>query len=63
MSEWRSFKGMFRNSRSDVVVLLTTFSLTVLIDITVAIQFGLVLAAFLFVRRVSETSGIEILKA
>lgn len=61
MSEWRSFKGMFRNSRSDVVVLLTTFSLTILIDITVAIQFGLVLAAFLFVRRVSETSGIEIL--
>jgi sulfate permease, SulP family len=63
MSEWRSFKGMFRNTKSDVAVLLTTFFLTVLIDISIAIQFGLVLAAFLFVKRVSETSGIEILTA
>jgi sulfate permease, SulP family len=60
MSEWRSFKGMFRNSKSDISVLLTTFFLTVLVDISIAIQFGLVLAAFLFVRRVAETSGIQI---
>jgi sulfate permease, SulP family len=60
MSEWRSFKAMFRNSKSEIAVLLTTFLLTVLVDISVAIQFGLVLAAFLFVRRVSEYSGIEV---
>lgn len=62
MSEWRSFKGIFRNSKSDVSVLLTTFLLTVFIDLTVAIQFGLLMAVFLFVRRVSETTDIEVLK-
>lgn len=63
MSEWRSFVGLFRNTRSDISVLLTTFLLTVLVDISIAIQFGLVLAAFLFVKRVSETSGIQVLSS
>jgi len=63
MSEWRSFKGMLGNTRSDISVLLTTFFLTILVDISIAIQFGLVLAAFLFVKRVSETSGIEVLRS
>ena len=63
MSEWRSFRGIFKNSRSDVAVLLTTFLLTVFIDLTVAIQFGLLLAVFLFVKRVSETTDIEVLKS
>lgn len=63
MSEWRSFKGIFRNSKSDVAVLLTTFLLTVFIDLTVAIQFGLLMAVFLFVRRVSETTDIEVLRS
>ncbi len=62
MSEWRSFKAIFNNSKSDVAVLLVTFFLTVLIDISVAIQFGLVLAAFLFVKRVSETSDIKVFR-
>lgn len=61
MSEWRSFKAIFNNTKSDITVLLTTFFLTVLVDISVAIQFGLVLAAFLFVKRVSETSDIKVL--
>ncbi|MFN3555589.1 MAG: SulP family inorganic anion transporter [Bacteroidales bacterium] len=61
MSEWRSFKGMFRNTKSDLSVMLVTFLLTVLVDITVAIQFGVVLAAFLFVRRVVETSEVALL--
>lgn len=60
MSEWRSFKAIFSNSKSDVSVLLVTFSLTVFLDISVAIQFGLVLAAFLFVKRVSETSDVQV---
>lgn len=63
MSEWRSFKGLLRHSKSDIAVLLTTFLLTVFIDLTVAIQFGLLMAVFLFVRRVSETTDIEVLNS
>ena len=61
MSEWRSFKSLFRNSKSDIAVLLTTFFLTVIIDLTVAIQFGLLLAVLLFLKRVIDTSGVEVL--
>jgi len=53
MSEWRVFVRLFRSPRSDVVVLVTTFLLTVLIDLTVAIEAGMVLAAFLFMRRMA----------
>jgi len=61
MSEWRSFKGLFKNSKSDIAVLLTTFFLTVIIDLTVAIQFGLLLAVLLFLKRVIETSDVSVL--
>jgi len=61
MSEWRSFKGIFRNSKSDIAVLLVTFFLTVIVDLTVAIQFGLLLAMFLFVKRVMETTDIAVI--
>ncbi|HOI33037.1 MAG TPA: STAS domain-containing protein, partial [Bacteroidales bacterium] len=61
MSEWRSFKALFNNSKSDVAVLLTTFFLTVLIDLTVAIQFGLLLAVLLFLKRVIETTDVAVL--
>jgi SulP family sulfate permease len=61
MSEWRSFKGLFRNTKSEIAVLLTTFFLTVIIDLTVAIQFGLLLAVLLFLKRVIDTSGVEVL--
>jgi len=53
MSEWRHFVGLFRMPRSDVLVLLTTFLLTVLVDLTVALQAGIVLAALLFMRRMA----------
>jgi SulP family sulfate permease len=56
MSEWRVFARLFRSPRSDVLVLLTTFVLTVVIDLTVALQVGIVLAAFLFMRRVAMLS-------
>jgi SulP family sulfate permease len=49
MSEWRAFRAELRSPRSDVVVLLATFLLTVLVDLTVAIEVGMVLAAFLFI--------------
>jgi SulP family sulfate permease len=56
MSEWRVFAGLFRSPRSDVMVLLVTFGLTVLVDLSVAIQTGMVLAAFLFMRRMALIS-------
>ena len=56
MSEWRVFAGLFRSPRSDVVVLLVTFGLTVLVDLSVAIQTGMVLASFLFMRRMALIS-------
>jgi SulP family sulfate permease len=59
MSEWRSFKAELTAPRSDVVVMLTTFALTVIIDLTVAIQVGMVLAAFLFMRRMSEVTNVS----
>jgi SulP family sulfate permease len=59
MSEWRVFFGLLRGPRSDVLVLLTTFGLTVLVDLTVAIQVGVVLAALLFMRRMAEVTEVR----
>jgi sulfate permease, SulP family len=61
MSEWRTFFAEFRAPKSDVAVLLTTFLLTVLWDLTVAIEVGMVLAAFLFMRRMAEVTNISVL--
>ena len=58
MSEWRRFRALLRAPRSDVVVLLITFALTVVVDLTVAIEVGMVLAAFLFMRRMSEVTNV-----
>jgi len=60
MSEWRTFRSELTAPKSDVVVLLTTFSLTVLVDLTVAIEVGMVLAAFLFMRRMAEVTNVSI---
>lgn len=61
MSEWRTFKYLLKGEKSDVIVLLITFFLTVIIDLTVAIEIGLLLAVILFVKRVSETSSVKVL--
>ena len=61
MSEWRSFKYLLRGDKSDVAVLLLTFFLTVIVDLTVAIEVGVLLAIVLFVRRVMQTSTIDVL--
>ena len=61
MSEWRTFKYLLRGDRSDVAVLLITFFLTVIVDLTVAIEVGVVMAIVLFVRRVMQTSNISVL--
>ncbi len=63
MSEWRRFRAELRAPRSDVAVLLVTFLLTVLVDLTVAVQVGMVLAAFLFMKRMSEVTNVSLLSA
>jgi SulP family sulfate permease len=59
MSEWHSFVKMLRSPRSDVAVMLVTFALTVIIDLTVAIQIGVILSAMLFIRRMAEISQVN----
>jgi len=59
MSEWRAFAGLLRAPKSDIFVLIVTFALTVFIDLTVAVQVGIVAAALLFMKRMSEVTNIE----
>jgi len=59
MSEWRSFAGLLRAPKSDIIVLVVTFALTVFVDLTVAVQVGVVAAALLFMKRMSEVTVIE----
>lgn len=59
MSGWRSFLAMLRNPKSDVTVLLLTFFLTIIFDLTVAIEFGLICACLLFMRRMAESTEVH----
>lgn len=59
MGEWHLLRGLLRSPRSDVVVLVTAFLLTVLVDITVAIEVGVVMAALLFMRRMAEVAEVS----
>jgi SulP family sulfate permease len=61
MTEWRVFIAELRGQRSDAVVLLTVFLLTLLVDLTVGIGVGMVLAAFLFMKQMAELSGVRTL--
>lgn len=61
MSEWRSFTAVLRSPRSDAIVLIATFLLTVIIDLTVAIQVGVVASAFMFMRRMALVSNVGVL--
>jgi SulP family sulfate permease len=58
MSEWRVFRAELRGPREDAAVLVTTFLLTVLVDLTVAIAVGMVLASFLFMKRMAEATNV-----
>ena len=62
MSEWESFISMLKGPKSDIAVLVTTFLLTVLVDLTVAIEIGMVLAVFLFMRKIIKFSGVNVLQ-
>ena len=59
MSEYHTFCRMFKGPKSDWAVMLTTFLLTVFIDLVVAVEIGVVLAALLFIRRMSEISNVS----
>ncbi|WP_428897021.1 SulP family inorganic anion transporter [Parelusimicrobium proximum] len=59
MSEWRSFVSLFKAPVSDILVLLTTFTLTVVKDLIIAIEVGMVLAAFLFMKRMSDVYKVS----
>lgn len=61
MSEWRSFRSLLKSPKSDVVVLLTTFFLTVIFDLTIAIEIGMVLAVLLFMKRMAEVSNVSVI--
>ena len=60
MSGWRTLVAIFHTHRSDISVLLVTFFLTVIFDLTIAIEFGLLLAIILFLRRVTQNTQIKV---
>lgn len=62
MSEWRNFIGVMRGAKSDSAVLLTTFLLTVIFDLTIAIEVGIVLAIFVFMKRMTDVTKISVEK-
>ena len=59
MSGWRSFLALTRNPKSDVTVLVVTFLLTIIFDLTVAIEVGIICACLLFMKRMSETTDVR----
>lgn len=61
MSEWRTFKALLKSPKADVSVLLITFFLTIIFDLTVAIEVGLLIACVLFIKRVMETTKISVI--
>ena len=61
MSGWRTFRQLLKNPKSDISVLLITFFLTVIFDLTVAIEVGLMLACLLCMRRMAETTQVSVL--
>jgi SulP family sulfate permease len=62
MSEWKNFLSILKGPRSDIAVLLITFILTVVVDLTVAIEIGMLLAIFLFMRKMIVYSDVSILR-
>ena len=63
MSEWKHFMKLMKSPRADILVMLTTFLLTVFIDLTVAIQVGVVMSALLFMNRMASTAEVRYVRA
>ena len=61
MCGWRSFLALMKNPKSDVTVLLITFFLTIIFDLTIAIEVGLIIACLLFMKRMSETTDVKVI--
>ena len=61
MSGWRTFLQLMKNPKSDIAVLFITFLLTVIFDLTIAIEVGLLIACLLFMRRMAETTQIKVI--
>ncbi len=61
MSGWRSFLALMRNPKSDITVLLLTFFLTIIFDLTIAIEVGIICACLLFMKRMSETTDVKMI--
>ena len=61
MSGWRSFLSIMKNPKCDVIVLWVTFLLTVIFDLTIAIEVGLICACLLFMRRMAETTDVRVI--
>ena len=61
MSGWRTIRQMMKNPKSDITVLWLTFFLTVIFDLTIAIEVGIILACFLCMRRMAETTQVSVL--
>jgi len=59
MSEWKQFRSILKGNRMDIIILLTTFFLTVIFDLVIAIEIGIVLASFIFMKRMSEAVNIQ----
>ena len=62
MSEWRQFKSLLRGNKADVMILLVTFFLTVVFDLIIAIEIGIVLSSFVLMKRMSDTTTVELAK-
>jgi SulP family sulfate permease len=59
MSSWREFVEIFKSPKSDVLVLMTTFTITVIFDLVLAIEVGMIMAAFLFMKRMSDVAEVN----
>ena len=59
MSEWQQFRSLLKGNRMDIIILLTTFFLTVFFDLVIAIEIGIVLSSFMFMKRMSESVNVE----
>jgi SulP family sulfate permease len=60
MSEWRQFKSLLKGNKSDVLILLVTFFLTVIFDLVIAIEVGIVLSSFVLMKRMSDSTTIKL---
>jgi len=60
MSEWRQFRSLLKGNKSDILILLTTFFLTVIFDLIIAIEIGIVLSSLVFMKRMSESTTVRL---